>query len=185
MNQDFEMNGKVDISMFGVTLPAKFVSDDGATTTATEKVREIPTMAGTIRVPTGIYDEAKTEFTIVLPNMDFLKNVFPDLYQAGTGTQTRGRVAIGGNTCVARENTPLVVHYTCSGNSDNDVYLPNAAVTASFELTQNASDPVKVMVTANAHPDDTDGVLMYLGTGDLTEKTLWDPVTKQYEPVTS
>ena len=184
MDQNYNMNGKVDVSLFGVTIPGQFISDEGVTTTATETVREIPTMAGTFRTNTNIYEEANAVFNIVLPNLDFLKNVLPDLYQAGTGRRP-GRIAIGGDVCTARENTPLVIHYSCQEDSDNDVYLPNASIVASFELTQNASDPVTIAITANAQPELETGVLMYLGAGSLTQDTLWNPVTGEYEVVTS
>lgn len=182
--QDFELKGKVDVSLYGVRIPAALVHEDGVTTTAEEKTMEVPTMDGTMTVATGIFDNVSSQFTLVLPNMDFLKNVMPDLYQAGTAPQTRGRIAIGGNACSVRTNTPLVVHYTCQENSDNDVFIPNASVSASFELNQNANDPVTVQFTANAMPsDDHEGVKMFLGVGDLTEKTLWDAEAEAYEPV--
>jgi hypothetical protein len=181
----YELTGKVDVSLNGVTIPAQFISDEGVVTTLTETVREIPTMAGTIRQSTGIYEEANVVFNVTLPNMNYLGVIFPDLY---TASQDRplvaGRVAFGGDTCVARTNTPLVIHYTCQSNSDNDIYLPNGSVTASIEITQNVSDPVVVAVTVQAQPDD-DGVFAYAGTGSLTGPTLWNAATEQYEPVAS
>ena len=49
MNPTYELNGKVDVSLNGVTIPAQFISDEGVVTTLTEMVRETPTMAGTFR----------------------------------------------------------------------------------------------------------------------------------------
>lgn len=179
------MGGKVDVSLNGVTIPAQYLSDDGVTTTLTEGTREVPTMAGTFNQPSGTYDEAMVVFNVTLPNMYYLKNIFPDMFEDSEDRPTvAGRATFGGDTCVLRDNTPLVVHYTCDPNSDNDVYLPNAAVQASFELTQNASDPVTIEVTANAQPDDN-GVFAWLGTGDLTEETIWDADTEAYVAVTS
>lgn len=179
------MGGKVDVSLNGVTIPAQYLSDEGATTTLTEGTREIPTMAGTFKQASGTYDEAMIVFNVTLPSMNYLKNIFPDMYTASSDRPTlAGRVAFGGEDCTVRENTPVVVHYTCDENSDNDVYVPNGAVQASIELVQNASDPVTIEVTVNAQPDD-DGVIAYLGTGDLTEPTLWNAVAGAYQPVTS
>lgn len=179
------MGGKVDVSLNGVTIPAQFLSDEGVTTTLTEGTREVATMQGTSTQSSGTYDEATVVFNVVLPNMNYLKNVFPDLYTASTDRPTvAGQTVFGGDSCTVRENTPLVVHYTCDPNSDNDVYVPNAALQATVELTQNASDPVTVAVTANAQPDDN-GVIAILGTGDLTQPTLWNPVTEKYEPIGS
>lgn len=183
------MGGKVDVSLNGVTIPAQYLSDEGATTTITEGTREVPTMAGTFSQPSGTIDEAMVVFNVTLPNMFYLKNIFPDQFEASSDRPTvAGRTTFGSNTCVIRENTPVVVHYTCDPNSDNDVYIPNGAVQASVELTQNASDPVTVAVTVYAQPgegEDHDGAVAYLGTGDLSEPTIWDAETEAYVPVTS
>lgn len=176
----YELNGKVDVSLNGVTIPAQFLSDEGVVTTLTETVREINTMAGVIRQSTGTYEEAMAVFNVVLPNMNYLKNILPDLYTASTDRPTvAGRTAFGGDDCVTRTNTPVVVHYTCQSNSDNDIYIPNGSVVASIEFTQNVTDPVVVAITVQAQPDD-DGVFAYAGTGSLTEPTLWDAEAEAY-----
>ena len=180
------LGGKVDVSLNGITIPAAFLSDDGVVTTLTEGTREVATMAGTFSQASGVYDESTVVFTVVLPNMNYLKNVFPDLYTASVDRPTAaGQVDFGGDTCSVRENTPVVVHYTCDPNSDNDVYIPNGSVQASVEITQNATDPVTVEVTVNAQPDEDTGLIARLGTGSLTEPTLFDPATGEYEPIGS
>lgn len=179
------LGGKVDVSLNSITIPAQYISDDGVTTTLTEATREISTMAGTFNQASGTYEEATVVFNVVLPNMNYLKNVFPDLYTAANDRPTvAGQVIFGGDSCSIRENTPLVVHYTCEANSDNDVYVPNAALVASIELQQNAGDPVVVEVTANAMPDDN-GVIAILGTGSLDGETLWNAAAEEYEPISS
>lgn len=185
------MGGKVDVSLNGVTIPAQYLSDEGAVTTLTEGTREVTTMAGTFSQPSGTYDEATVVFNVVLPNMNYLKNIFPDLYTASVDRPTvAGQTVFGGETCSTRENTPVVVHYTCDGNSDNDVFVPNGSVLASVELTQNATDPVTVSVTVNAQPNDDEqlaplGAIAVLGTGSLTEPTTWDATAGQYVPLGS
>lgn len=179
------LGGKVDVSLNGVTIPAHYLSDDGVVTTLTESSREIPTLAGTFNQSTGTYEEATVVFTVTLPSMNYLKNVFPDMYTASSDRPTiAGQVVFGGDDCTVRENTPVVVHYTCDPNSDNDVYIPNGSVVASAEITQNVTDPVTVEITVNAQPDN-DGVIAILGTGSLSEPTLWDPVLEQYVAVGS
>lgn len=179
------LGGKVDVSLNGITIPNRLISDEGVTTTLTEGTREIPTMAGTFNQPSGTYDEANVVFNVVLPNMNYLKNIFPDLYTASADRPlVAGQTVFGGDTCSVRENTPVVVHYSCDPNSDNDLYVPNGSVQASMELVQNATDPVVVAVTVNAQPDD-EGVIAKLGTGDLTEPTLWNAAAGEYQPVAS
>lgn len=178
------LGGKVDVSLNGVTIPAKYLSDDGVVTTLTEATREIPTLAGTFTQNTGTFEEATIVFTVTLPNLNYLKNIFPDMYTASSDRPlVAGQVKFGGNTCTERANTPVVAHYSCQTNSDNDVYVPNASVVANVEMTQNVSDPVTVQVTANAQPDETTGVIAILGTGDLTKPTLWSASTATYVSV--
>lgn len=177
------MGGKVDVSLNGITIPATLISDEGVTTTLTEGTREIATMGGTFTQASGTYDESTVVFNVVLPNMNYLGVLFPDQYTASTDRPTiAGQTIFGGDSCSVRANTPLVVHYTCDPNSDNDVFIPNGAVLASIEMVQNASDPVTVAITVNAQPDDN-GVIAILGTGSLTEPTLWDAAAEAYEPV--
>jgi hypothetical protein len=180
------LGGKVDVSLNGVTIPAQFLSDEGVTTTLTEGTREVATMAGTFNQASGTYDEATVVFNVTLPNMNYLKNIFPDMYTPSNDRpNVAGQVVFGGNDCTVRENTPVVVHYSCEDNSDNDIYIPNGSVQASIEVVQNATDPVTVAITVNAQPDENTGVIAIMGTGDLDEPTLWNPVTEQYEPVSS
>lgn len=181
------MSGKVDVSLNGITIPAKYLGDDGATTTLEEGTIEISTLEGTFTKPNGTFEEVSTKFTLVLPNMSYLKNIFPNRYTASNDRPTvAGRTAIGGDTCFTMESTPVVVHYSCDSNSDNDVYIPNGYVSASIELQQNISDPVMVEVTVNGLPsEDHDNVRAYLGTGSLSGETLWNAEDEVYEAITS
>jgi len=185
------MGGKVDVSLNEITIPAQYISDEGVTTTLTEGTREVATMAGTFTQASGTYEESTVVFNVVLPNMNYVKNIFPSLYTASVDRPTvAGQTVFGGDDCTTRENTPLVVHYTCDENSDNDVFIPNGAVVASLELVQNATDPVTVAVTVNAQPNEDEdlaplGAIAILGTGSLDEPTLWNASTGAYVPVGS
>lgn len=177
------MGGKVDVSLNGITIPAKYLSDDGVVTTLTESEVEIKTLAGTFKQSTGTYEESNVKFTVTLPNMNYLKNIFPDMYQASSDRPTvAGQVTFGGDDCSTRANTPVVVHYSCESNSDNDVYIPNASVVANVAITQNVGDPVTVEIMAEAQPDDND-VLAIVGTGSLSGPTLWSAATSTYRSV--
>ena len=178
------LGGKAEVSLNGITIPAELISADGVKTTIKEGTRDIDTLAGKFSQPSGTLDEATCVFSVLLPSMDYLKNIFPDLYKAGTGLQTLGRVEFGGNTCVERENTPVNVHYTCNDTSDNDIHIPSGAVQFNASLEQNASDPVSVEVTVMAQPSDAnDGVVAWYGAGDLTKPTVWDAVTETFVPI--
>lgn len=176
------LGGKAEVSLNGVTVPADLLAADGVAATITEGTRDIETLAGTFSQPSGLIEEATLVFSVLLPSMDYLKNIFPGLYKAGTGAQLTGRVEFGGSVCSSRENTPVNVHYTCETTSDNDIHIPNGAVQYSANLTMNASDPVMVEVTVMAQPDDN-GVVAWYGAGDLTQPTAWDAATEAFVPV--
>lgn len=183
----YELKGKVDVSLNGVTIPAYLVAEDGVTTTVEEKTMEIPSMDGTVTVGTGIYDNVNSVFNILLPNMDYFKNILPEEFENGVG-ENPGRLALGGTECTVRANTPLVIHYSCQDDSRNDIYLPNASIVASFELEQTGSDPVMIAITANAQPstiEEHNGKKIFFGAGSLTEATLWNAEAEEYEPVGS
>lgn len=181
----YELNGKVDVSLNGVTVPAMYLSDEGITTTFTETVKEIPTMDGVVKQPTGVFEEAMASVVFVLPNMNYAKNIFPDLYTASSDRPSvAGRTVFGGDDCTVRTTTPVVIHYTCQENSDNDVFIPEGLVVANIEMVQNLTDPVTITVMIEAQPNtNTDydlGIRGWIGTGSLDEPTVWDPATEQY-----
>lgn len=180
------LGGKVDVSLNQITIPARLLSDSGVVTTIEYGTREIASLGGTFTQPNGRIETATAVFSVLLPSMDYLKNLFPDIYQAGTGAQTVGRVEFGGDDCTVQANTPVVIHYSCEENSDNDIFIPNGTVQYNASMTQNASDPVMVEITVMAQPDDTrNGIVAWAGTGSLTEKTIWNATTEAYEPVAS
>lgn len=184
--------GKVDVTIVpeggpGVTIPAHYLSEDGVVTTITEGTRDINTMAGNFTTPSGTIDEANSVFNVVLPGMNYLKNIFPDLYTASVDRPSvAGQTVFGSTDCTARGSAKLVIHYSCDGNSDDDIYIPNAVISYNATVTQNVSDPLMVEITAYAQPSDEigGGVAVY-GTGSLIEETLFDAATGEYEPVAS
>lgn len=185
-------SGKVDISIVpeggtGVTIPAHYLTEDGVTTTISEGTREINTMAGNFVTPSGTIEEANSVFSVVLPGMNYLKNIFPDLYTASVDRPSdAGQTVFGSSECSARGSAKLVIHYSCDNNSDDDIYIPNAQISYNATVTQNASDPLTVEITAYAQPsDDIGGGVAVYGTGSLTDETLFDPTTGDYESVAS
>ena len=185
-------SGKVDVSIVpeggtGVTIPAHYIAGDGVATTMTEGTREIGTMAGNFTTPSGTIDEATVVFSVVLPSMNYLKNVFPDLYTASVDRPTvAGQTVFGSEECTARGSAKLVIHYSCDTNSDNDIYIPNAMISYNASVTQNVDDALTVEITAYAQPsDDINGGVAVYGTGSLTDETVFDVTTGEYEPVGS
>lgn len=105
------------------------------------------------------------------------------MYNAPTAPQTTGNI-VGGVTTCSLDNTPVNIHYTCDTNDNNDVYFYSANVMLNFNPTYTSSDDITVEVTVFGQPDDN-GNVYRLGTGDLTQESIYDPATDTSDPVSS
>ena len=185
------LSGKASVTLYyengdSVVIDPQYIGEDGTTVTLTPGTREITSQAGTTTVPSGTIDEATVSFPLLLPNMNYLGEVIPGSYTASADRPTvAGQTLVGGGSC----NTipaKVVVHFVCDENSDNDIYIPEALVNADLSTTINSTDGVVVNVMGYAQPsDDLNGGVARYGTGDLTEPTLFDATTGDYEPVGS
>jgi hypothetical protein len=176
------LGGKAEISVNGITIPAHLLSE--VNVELTEGLRETETLGGTFRQPTGVFETAEASFTMYLPSMDYLKNIFPDVHNDGTGTQTSGNLIFGSDSCSARTGGPVVIHFTCDDTDDNDVTLFNGIARMNFNPSYTTDDNLSVEVTLLANPDE-DGNVARLGTGDLTQPSIYDATSQATVPVTS
>lgn len=186
------LSGKAEVTIYyengdSVVIPPKYIGEDGVSTTLTPGTRSITTLQGTTTVPSGTIDEATFTFPLVLPSMRYLGNVFPTNFTQSTDRPTvAGQTIVGGDDCGTQVSAKVVIHFICDENSDNDIYMPEALLTPDLSTTVNTTDGVMINVMGNAQPSSelNDGVARY-GTGDLTEPTLFDAVTGEYEPLGS
>lgn len=176
------LGGPAEVALNETAIPSQLLSE--VTVELTEGTRERETLGGTFTRPSGVFETAMATFTMYLPNMDYLKNIFPGRYNAPSGAQTTGNVIFSADNCAAIDAGPVNIHYTCDDNDDNDVYFYNGHVQMNFNPTYNASDDLTVEITIYANPDE-DGNVARLGTGDLTEESIYDPETEETVPVTS
>lgn len=181
MQPNTVLGGPAEIAMNGTVIPAYLLSE--VSTDLTMGTRERETLGGTFTKPSGTYETAQATFTMFLPNMDYLKNIFPGQYNAPSGS-TYGNVILNANMCATTVAGPVNIHYTCSTNDDDDVYFYNAMAALNFNGTYNATDDLTIEVTLYANPDE-DGNVVRLGTGDLTQESIYDPTTETTVPVGS
>ena len=165
------LGGQAEVAINGITIPASLLSEVGVE--LTEGTRERETLGGTFTKPSGVLDTAQATFTLYLPSMDYLKNLFPDRYTAPSGGQTAGNVIFNADTCVTTEAGPVNIHYTCETNDANDVYFYSALAQLNFAPTYNASDDLTIEVTLFAQPDGS-GNVARLGTGNLAAEAIYD-----------
>lgn len=180
MPQDV-LGGPAEVSLNGITIPAELLSE--ITTDIAEGTRERTTLNGTFTRPSGTLDTVQAMFTMYLPSMDYLKDIFPDLYNAPTAPQTTGNLVLGSNQCSGRTSGPVNIHFTCEPTDANDINFPNAQIGYNLALTYNDTDDLSVEVTVYGQPS-TSGAVR-IGTGDLTEPSVWDATTGTTVPVGS
>ena len=176
------LGGPAEVAINEMAIPPEFLSE--ISVEVTEGTRERTTLGGKFTRPSGVVDTATAMFTMYLPSMDYLKNIFPNRYNAPSGDQTTGNIVVSSDTCISAQAGPVNIHFTCETNDDNDVYFYNAQAQLNFNPTYNDTDDLTIEVTLYAQPDDN-GDIVRFGTGDLTEESIYDPETEETVPVTS
>lgn len=174
MNPNY-LGGQAEVAINEVLIPASLLSE--VSVEFTEATRETQTLAGKFTQPTGMLDTAQAMFTMYLPSMDYLKTIFPDLYNSPTGRTGEGNVILNSNQCLEASNTPMNIHYTCDGANDkNDVFIYNGRVQLALALTFNDQDSISVEVTVYAQPDENGNIARF-GSGNLTSVSYFDDAT--------
>lgn len=172
------LGGPAEVAINGITIPASLLSE--VTVEFTEGTRERETLGGTFTKPSGILETAQAMFTLYLPSMDYLKNIFPGRYNAPSGEQLTGNIVFNSDTCVETDAGPVNIHYTCEPLDNNDVHIYSGLAALNFNPTYNASDDLTIEVTIYAQPDD-DGNIGRMGTGNLTQDSIYDAESGETE----
>lgn len=165
------LGGPAEVAINGIIIPPALLSE--VSVELTEGTRERSTLGGTFTKPSGVLETAQAMFTLYLPSMDYLKNIFPGRYNAPTNGQTAGNVIFSSDTCSTTEAGPVNIHYTCETNDDNDVYIYSGLAALNFNPTYNADDDVTIEVTIYAQPDEN-GNVARMGTGNLAAESVYD-----------
>lgn len=169
------LGGPAEVAINGITIPASLLSE--VSVELTEGNRERETLGGTFTKPSGVMETAQVMFTLYLPSMDYLKNIFPSRYNLPSGEQLTGNIVINSDECVETSSGPVNIHYTCEALDNNDVYIYNGIAALNFNPTYNASDDVTIEVTIYAQPDES-GNVARMGTGNLTQDSYYDATTE-------
>jgi hypothetical protein len=176
------LGGLAEVAINGITIRPDYLSE--VSVELTEGTRERSTLAGTFTRPSGTLDTATAMFTLYLPSIDYLKDIFPARYNAPTAPQTTGNIIWDVDTCTTAEAGPVNIHYTCEETDANDVYFYQGEAQLNFNPTYTATDDLTIEVTVHAVPNDA-GQVYRLGTGDLTEVSIYDAETQETVPVAS
>lgn len=172
------LGGPAEVAINGITIPASLLSE--VSVELTEGTRERNTLGGHFTSPSGVLDTAEAKFTLYLPSMDYLKNIFPERYNAPSGEQTTGNVIFNSDNCTQTAAGPVNIHYTCEPLDNNDVYIYSGVALLNFNPTYNDSDDLTIEVTVYAQPDG-DGNIARMGTGDLANDSIYDATSEDTE----
>lgn len=166
------LGGKAEVAINKIVIPAQYLSE--ISVELTEGTRERQTLGGTFTKPSGVLETATAKFTLYLPSMDYLKNIFTSRYTAPNGNDT-GNIILNSDTCSTSEADAgaVNIHFTCEENDNNDIFIYNGLALFDFKPTYTSSDDLTIEVTIFAQPD-ADGNIARLGTGDLTQETIYD-----------
>lgn len=169
------MSGRAEIAINNITIPSSLLS--AINVELTDGTRERNTLGGRFTNPSGILDSAMAKFTIYLPSIDYLKNIFPSRFNSPTAPQTTGNIVYNADNCSSVDAGPVNIHWNCEDNDNNDIYFYNAEALLNFTADINPNDVVSIEVTLYPQPDD-DGNVYRLGTGDLTADSIYDATTE-------
>lgn len=170
------MAGKWEMSIGATLIPAQLLGD--ITPNYAEGTVEAQTQAGTRKQPSGKAETAELTFTVYLPNIDYLKVLWADAYQAPTNElQKTGAIVFGSNNCSTRQALPINIHPTCEETDDNDIHIFAGLVNMAFNPTLSTSDAVAIEATIQMQP--TNNGYIRLGTGNLAKPSRWDVTTQK------
>lgn len=174
------LGGPADLAFADFVIPAHLIGE--VEVVLEEGERERTTLAGTFTTNSGTIAEATATATIHVPSMEWLgENILKGRFTAGTPT---GNLIWNTDECGQTDMGPMNVHFRCETNDANDVHFYNASVRANINATYNDSDVIEVELVFHANPDDN-GNVARLGTGDLTQESIYDAATETTIPVTS
>ena len=166
--------GTYELSLGDVLIPAQLLGD--LSPNYDESTTEASTQAGTRVVPLGKPATAELTFTLFLPSMDYLQNLWEEAYTAGTGTADGGNIIFGNGSCQTRTPIPINIHNVCDKTDKDDIYIYGAIVKQTFNPTLSAGEVLQVECTAYMQP--TDNGYLRLGTGDTTQKSHYDTASQ-------
>lgn len=180
MNETYQ-SGTVEVAVgTGVISPDRL---GDVTVTYTEGTRTGEPLSGTVTMPSRRFEERTIAFTLFLRGIDELGELWPEYYNEAAGA-SGGNLVFSTANCVVPGVQTINIHPVCEANSTKDFHA-FGQVSITWNPTYNASDLLQTEVMIYGQNDPVTGVSHQIGSGDLTEDTLWDAATQDWLPVTS
>jgi hypothetical protein len=146
---------------------------------------EIESLCGIVDVHKKVPKVTVTA-TFLKSNVDILSKLFPEYANASAGS-AYGNLLVGSQTCAGSSTgVELNIHNICDVDDSQDVHLFNAKPSLNFSLEYNIDDPRKAEVTWTGLPAPATsanaGLIFRIGTGDLTQDSVYDCATQATVP---
>lgn len=173
------LGGKWEMAIGSTLIPAQLLGDIAVN--YEEGTLSVETQSGVRNQPNGKASTAEITFTLYLPNTDYLKVLFADIYNEPTAeAQKSGNIIFGGNSCGMATPLPINIHNSCEPTDDNDIHVFAGMVNTTFTPSLTTGDVVSVEATIMMQP--VNGQYMRLGTGDLSQPSYYDVETQTTKP---
>lgn len=178
--QETYQSGTVEVAVgTGVISPDRL---GDVTVNYVEGTRTGEPLSGTVIVPSRRFEERTITFPLFLRGIDELGTLWPEYYNAAAGASGGNLVFSTGN-CAVPGLQVINIHPVCEASSKADFHAwGNVSIT--WNPTYNASDLLQTEVTIYGQ-NSAAGVSHQIGSGDLTQDTLWDATTQTWVAVTS
>lgn len=175
------MGGKASVAINNVEIPSFMLGE--ITPNVAPELRTSERLSGTSTRPSGNLDNPSYDIVFFPNNWADLGFFLPSDYNVPSGSQTLGNFILGGGTCVAQSPVPVNIHYECEGTDDRDTYMAQALIAIELNQAYTGTDDMSVLI--HVYPQANAGGQIRLGTGDLTQPSIYNPITEETDPVTS
>lgn len=178
--QETYQSGTVELAIgTGVISPDRL---GDVTVNYQEGTRTGEPLSGTVTQPSRRYEERTITFQMFLRGIDELGTLWPEYFNAAAGASS-GNLTFSTGNCAIPELQVINIHPVCEPNSGKDFHA-FGMVSITWNPTYNATDLLQTEVTIYGQ-NNAQGVSHVIGSGDLTQDSLWDAETQAYVPVES
>lgn len=175
----YDLVGKKTVFIGSEQFDPELVVDEAAEITVTPQTIDFSSQEGTVSIPNGAFDEISGHVSLIIPNVQTLMRIFPNLAVPATYNQGKtGQVRFGAAECKTQDPVPIVIHNTCDNGSAQDIRIPAALIQNGLDFTMSQGDPTTLDV--NFTPMKTPEGYVIFGEGMLDSASRYDPETMKY-----
>lgn len=175
----YDLVGKKTVFLGSEQFDPELVVDEAAQITVTPQTIDFSSQEGTVSIPNGAFDEISGHVSLIIPNVQTLMRIFPNLAFPATYNQGKtGQVRFGASECKTQDPVPIIIHNVCDTGSAQDIRIPAALIQNGLDFTMSQGDPTTLDV--NFTPMKTPEGYVIFGEGMLENPSKYDPESMKY-----